>query len=284
MDIRFPSPPGTASGAHLSRRTALLGAAAALMAGGARAQVLRTEDIVQAEILRGWRNADGTRMAALRLRLAPGWKTYWRMPGAAGIAPTFNWSGSRNVADLRLHWPRPEIFDQSGLLGLGYSDSLVLPVEIRPQGPGRVTLAVAMDIGVCNEICVPVTLRLNGTLAGDGAPDAAIAAALARRPETAAEARVGGAHCAVAPTALGLDLQTRVTVAPLGGREVVVMELPDSDLWISHGATRRHGGEITAQAGIQSLTGRPVTFNRGALRISVIAETRMVEIEGCQAG
>jgi hypothetical protein len=121
-------------------------------------------------------------------------------------------------------------------------------------------------------------------LAGDCDPDAAISAALARRPETAAEARVSAARCAAAPTAHGLDLQTRIAVPPLGGHEVMVMELPDSDLWISHGATLRQGGEISARAGIESLTGRPVTLNRSALRISVIAENRMVEIEGCQAG
>lgn len=273
----------------LSRRAVLAGGVVALAApllGAARAeaQALRSSDIVQGEVLRGWRNPDGTRMAALRLRLAPGWKTYWRMPGAAGIPPSFDWSGSRNIADLRLHWPRPEIFDQSGLLGLGYSDELILPVEIRPQGPGRITLAVRMDIGVCDEICVPVSLRLNGTLAGEGAPDRTISAALERRPETPAEARVSAAHCSASPMPHGLDLRTRISVPSLGRREVVVIELPDRDLWVSHGATERRGGEISARAGIESLTGQPVMLDRGALRISVISESRMVEIEGCQAG
>ena len=47
------------------------------------------EDVVQIEVLPGWQTASGTQMAALRLTLAPGWKTYWRAPGEGGIPPAF---------------------------------------------------------------------------------------------------------------------------------------------------------------------------------------------------
>ncbi|MCB1329838.1 MAG: hypothetical protein KDK28_10515, partial [Maritimibacter sp.] len=39
----------------------------------------------EVDVLPGWRQADGTHMAALRITLDEGWKTYWRAPGEAGI-------------------------------------------------------------------------------------------------------------------------------------------------------------------------------------------------------
>ena len=273
----------------VSRRAALTGAAATMAtvaagAGMVQAQAPRPSDIVRADVLRGWRNPDGTRMAALRLQMAPGWKTYWRMPGAAGIAPRFDWSRSRNVASVRLHWPRPEIFDQSGLLGLGYGGTLVLPVEIVPRGPGRVMLAVQMDIGACRDICVPLTLDLRGTLAGRGAADSAISDALDQRPETATEAGVRAAHCRTGLAEQGLDVRVAIDMPPLGGREVVVFELPDDDLWITPNPARREGGRLVADARIMSGSGAPVMLDRSDLQISVIASNRMVEIAGCSAG
>src|SRR5690606_19912095 len=41
----------------------------------------------------------------VHVRLAPGWKTYWRSPGEAGLPPNFDWSGSRNLKDVSISWP-----------------------------------------------------------------------------------------------------------------------------------------------------------------------------------
>ena len=47
-----------------------------------------------ARFLPGWTDAEGRRVAALELVLEPGWKTYWRSPGDAGLAPVFDWKGN----------------------------------------------------------------------------------------------------------------------------------------------------------------------------------------------
>lgn len=52
----------------------------------------------EAQLLPGWETADGHRVAALKLVLEPGWKTYWRSPGDAGVPPVFDWSGSEILA------------------------------------------------------------------------------------------------------------------------------------------------------------------------------------------
>jgi DsbC/DsbD-like thiol-disulfide interchange protein len=111
---------------------ALVGALSVSGASAARAQNLHPSDVVQAELLTGWRTSDGTHIAALRLNLAEGWKTYWRVPGNAGIPPQLDWSGSQNVASVQTHWPQPAVFEQNGMYSIGYHDELVLPIEFTP--------------------------------------------------------------------------------------------------------------------------------------------------------
>ncbi|MCX8508161.1 MAG: protein-disulfide reductase DsbD family protein, partial [Rhodobacteraceae bacterium] len=74
----------------------LLSAVLALAAPLAQAQPV-PDNLLKAEILPGWRTESGSQMAALRLTMAPGWKTYWRAPGDAGIPPRFDWTGSANL-------------------------------------------------------------------------------------------------------------------------------------------------------------------------------------------
>jgi DsbC/DsbD-like thiol-disulfide interchange protein len=64
------------------------------------AQAESPADMVQIRILPGWSRDDGSHMAALHLILAPGWKTYWRAPGDAGIPPMMDLEGSDNLSDI----------------------------------------------------------------------------------------------------------------------------------------------------------------------------------------
>ena len=66
------------------------------------------DEVVSASVLTGWRMENGHHMAALRITLAPGWKTYWRAPGEAGIPPRFDWTGSDNLSAVTVHWPDGE--------------------------------------------------------------------------------------------------------------------------------------------------------------------------------
>ena len=63
------------------------------------------EQPAHADLLTGWRLEDGRHAAAIRIRLDPGWKTYWRAPGDGGIPPSFDWQGARNLAGWSVHWP-----------------------------------------------------------------------------------------------------------------------------------------------------------------------------------
>ena len=58
--------------------------------------------------------------AGVQIKLDEGWWTYWRAPGASGMPPMFDWSGSENVAgEPETIWPVP-------LRAVEYGESLNL--------------------------------------------------------------------------------------------------------------------------------------------------------------
>ena len=270
----------------MSKRTFLsvtLAALSLMSALPASAEGLGTP--VRAEIIEGWQRSDGTRVAAIRFRLAPGWKTYWRAPGDAGIPPQFDWSGSQNLRGVGLTWPAPTVFEEGGLRTIGYKDELVLPITVAPlRGGAPVSLNATLDIGVCSDICVPQQLRLSATLDDASTrPVPAIAAALAARAYTGAEAGLRAATCTLRPTESGLQLETRLTLPATGGEEVVVIE-PGPGLWAGATDTRRKGGDLVATAEVAALSGDAIAIDRSAITITVLGRDRAVEIEGCTPG
>jgi DsbC/DsbD-like thiol-disulfide interchange protein len=120
---------------------------------------------ISGEILHGWQQADGTRMAAIKLTLAPGWKTYWRSPGDTGIPPQFDWSRSRNLGGVGITWPAPHVYREGGVVTIGYKDQLILPVTLAPRRAGApLKLNTTLDIGVCRDICIPHRMKLKATI------------------------------------------------------------------------------------------------------------------------
>lgn len=247
---------------------------------------VRARDVVSAEVLPGWRTAQGTHMAALRLRLADQWKTYWRAPGEAGIPPSFDWSGSDNLQAVQVHWPQPTVFDLNGLRTLGYTRELVLPIEFTPQSPDApMALVTRIELGLCRDVCMPVTLELDALLSAAGGPrDTAITAALAARPQTAQEAGLKAIRCRVEPIHDGLRLTAQIEIPDLGGSEMAVFELGDPDIWVSEAQSQRQGRHLTAVAELVPPSGAPFALDRSSVRITLLGEKGAVDLRGCPAG
>lgn len=125
----------------------------------------------------------------LEIALRPGWKTYWRAPGDAGIPPSIETVGSENVAGVEVDFPAPVRFGDGYGESVGYVGPVVLPLRVRLVDPAKPARLVArVMLGICREICVPVDAALEAKL--DGRPPepravAAIAAAKARLPAPA---------------------------------------------------------------------------------------------------
>ena len=97
----------------------------------------------------------------LEFRMDPGWKVYWRSPGAAGFPPRPDWAGSANLEGAALRWPAPERFSVLGLDTLGYEDEVVFPILARLAAPGQpLALRATVDFLTCSEICIPYTVDL----------------------------------------------------------------------------------------------------------------------------
>jgi len=242
-------------------------------------------DVLQASLLPGWVTDQGTRMAAVELVLAPGWKTYWRSPGDAGIPPQFDWSGSVNLGGLRVHWPSPVVFDTNGMRSIGYHDVLVLPVEVTPLDPAQpVALQGRIDLGVCKDICVPAMVTVAVDLPVAGMPNPTIKRALRTLPLGGAAAGLTDIRCTVAPIADGLRVTAVMQVPPQGGMEAVVMEPGLAGVWVSEAVTMRDSGTLTATADMVAASGAPFALNRSAIVLTIIGDDRAVETTGCPGG
>jgi DsbC/DsbD-like thiol-disulfide interchange protein len=137
-------------------------------------------------------NADGSLRAGVEIRLAPGWKTYWRYPGDSGVPPVFDFSKSENIKSISILWPAPHRFTDDGGASIGYKGGVIFPVHVVRESPNRpATLRLAVDYAVCEKLCVPAkgeaTLELAST---PSAHESRLAAAEAQTPK---EARVGEA-------------------------------------------------------------------------------------------
>jgi DsbC/DsbD-like thiol-disulfide interchange protein len=144
-----------------------------------------------ARLLAGGRNGtpnDAALSAGLEIKLAPGWKTYWRYPGDSGVPPRFDFSGSDNLKTVDVAWPAPHRFSDEGGNSIGYKTDVLLPLRIVPQDAQRpVTLRLRLDYAVCEKLCVPAEAKAELQLSGKSSSFAApLAAARMRVPKSAA--------------------------------------------------------------------------------------------------
>jgi len=126
--------------------------------------------------------------AGVEIKLKPGWKTYWRYPGDAGVPPVLDFSKSQNLKTVTVLYPAPMRFaDGGGGSSIGYKDEVILPLHVVPQDAAKpVTLRLKLDYAACEKLCVPAQAQLELALTGaDSTQDAAVGAAEARVPKIA---------------------------------------------------------------------------------------------------
>ncbi len=100
--------------------------------------------------------ADGRLAGGIEIMLEPGWWTYWRTPGAAGIPPTIDFSGSANLGAVEVSFPLPERHDNGYGASNVYPEGVLLPFSAVIPEPGEaVELRLSLDLGVCQEVCIP---------------------------------------------------------------------------------------------------------------------------------
>ncbi len=238
------------------------------------------------EFLEGWRMPDGRRMAAARIRLEDGWKTYWRAPGGIGISATFDWTGSKNLSEVRFHWPTPNVYRDDGLITIGYKHELVLPIELTARDADQpIIINTTVEFAICYDVCLPASAQISAVLMPDAeAEKAAIKAALDAVPFTAEEAGIARVSCGIAPVDEGFEITAQFTTrSALSDDALTVFEYPHSDVWIDDTSTAQSGNKVTVTSMLYSYSETPLVLDRSKMRLTILDQGNAVDIQGCPA-
>ena len=142
------------------------------------AQTYQGKQLVRAELL-----ADTTAIVpgksftvGLLLRMAPGWHTYWKFSGDAGLPTELKWKlpPGWKISDIR--WPIPlKTIDPGDIETYGYENEVLLMQEITPPSnldTSSAKLAAEANWLVCEKICIPgsATLQLDLPVASTSQP------------------------------------------------------------------------------------------------------------------
>lgn len=121
------------------------------------------QDMLRTRIIAASDSSDDKVLLAWEAELAPGWKTYWRSPGEAGL-PVRVKVGDE---ELEIQYPIPERFELFGLMTYGYKDRVILPFYVDRKALDN-NLKIDASFMVCKDICVPFDsqYQIEGELSG----------------------------------------------------------------------------------------------------------------------
>ncbi len=222
-------------------------------------------------------------MAGVQIELDPGFKTYWRSPGEAGLPPAFDWSRSANVESVEVLWPAPARFEDPGGIIYGYKGNVLFPVRVRPLDPAKpVSLALKLDYGVCKDICIPAQAELSLRLPKSAAPAlrSAIDAALARVPRPQ-PLRAEGELAVIAAEPTSVDGQPRLSVsvrAPAGSSPSLFVEPPENWFMLAPAKPTASEGGTGTRTFLVEVLERPADASGPVdLRLTLVAGDRSIE-------
>ncbi len=224
---------------------------------------------------------DAPLRAGIEVKLQPGWHTYWRYPGDSGVPPRFDFAGSDNVRSAKVRYPAPRLFSDGGGQSIGYSGSVIFPIEVTPRQTGKpVILRLKVDYAVCEKLCVPAEGRAAlGLAPGPSANDAALGAAEAQVPvlldAAAVDLRARRVNDAAKPL-VAVDLKT-----PDGKPVALLVEGPGPE-WALPIPKPAQGAPAGRQHFGFELDGLPPGVNPKAsfeLTFTLIGDGRAVEVK-----
>jgi thiol:disulfide interchange protein len=149
-----------------SLRQLLLATFAILLAHSAVAQSYQGKELVKASLQAGTSAIVPGKPfnVGLLLRMAPGWHTYWKFAGDAGLPTEIKWNLPPGWKVDEIKWPIPlKTNDPGDILTYGYQDEILLIQEITPPtkiDSSPVKLSAQADWLVCEKICIPGSATL----------------------------------------------------------------------------------------------------------------------------
>ena len=175
----------------------------------------------------------------LLLRMAPGWHTYWKFPGDAGLPTEIKWKLPQGWKVGEIQWPIPlKTTDPGDIQTYGYQDEVLLMQEITPPtsiNDSTVKLTADATWLVCEKICIPgnagLELELPRSTTGVAANTEKFARYRRLLPRDWPAAKVASANW----KRVGSDLRLSVTSAMLANYpNVDFYPFPQGDTVVGH--------------------------------------------------
>ena len=98
--------------------------------------------------------------AGVDMKMEPDWHTYWKNPGAAGLATKIEWQLPSGVSAGEIQWPLPEKFPPVEVTTYGYSNEVMLlvPLTLASNLPaGLLDLKANISWLECKDVCIPAS-------------------------------------------------------------------------------------------------------------------------------
>ena len=201
----------------------------------------------------------------LLLRMAPGWHTYWKFPGDAGIPTELKWKLPPGWKVGEIQWPIPLKLNEPGDIQIyGYHDEVLLMQKITPLASisdSTITLAAEASWLVCEKICIPGNASVQVALPVSATGMPANADLFARFRRLLPQDMPGSKTVSTNWRRAGADLFFTVTSETLVNYPVAdFFPLPEGDVVVGHPKFEsRNGTEITFRIPIE--TGNSSSIN-----------------------
>ncbi len=267
-------------------------------------QTYQGKQLVKAELL-----ADASAIVpgkaftvGLLLRMAPGWHTYWKFSGDAGLPTELKWKLPQGWKIGEIQWPIPlKTIDPGDIETYGYENEVLLTQEITPPSKideSSLKLSAEANWLVCEKICIPggETLQLELPISTTSQPANTELFARYRRllPQN-----WPGADAATAEwSRAGSDLRLKVASVPLANYPAVdFFPLPEQGTVVGHPTIESRnknqilfripiessGKSVSAMAGLVVFFHQPNGDDRAAWQItppSIVSAAHPVPVRG----
>ena len=238
----------------------------------------------------------------LLLRMAPGWHTYWKFSGDAGLPTELKWKLPQGFKIGEIRWPIPlKTIDPGDIETYGYENEVLLMQEITPPSKideSSVKLSADANWLVCEKICIPggETLQLELPISTNSQPANTELFARYRRllPQN-----WPGANAATAEwSRAGSDLRLKVASVALAKYPAAdFFPLPEQGIVVGHPTIESRnknqilfripiessGKSVSAMAGLVVFSQQPNGDDRAAWQItppSIVSAAHPVPVRG----
>ena len=194
----------------------------------------------------------------LLLRMAPGWHTYWKFSGDAGLPTELKWKLPPGWKIGEVRWPIPlKTIDPGDIQTYGYVDEVLLTQEVMP--PPKIensTIKLVADASwlVCEKICIPGSATLESELPVSASSQPANAELFARYRRLLPQNWPGPTVATAEWGRAGSDLRLKITSATLASYPAVdFFPLPNEGTVVGHPTVEsRNKNEIVFRIPIES--------------------------------